>query len=497
MTDSAIRAREHRLSRQFVLPLFAGALLFILMIAAGARLLGDPDIYWHVVVGNWIAAHRAFPHADPFSLTMAGKPWIAKEWASQLLYALAYRLGGWVGVAILAASAIGLTFALLARRLARELSTIPALVLLMAAMLLAAPHIVARPHVLAMPFLVAWVGGLVVAADRMRAPSFFLPPLMVAWANLHAGFTLGLALVIAFAADAVLQAGPHERVRIAMQWLRFFVLALAAACITPYGPQSILMTARVLGLGPALGIVGEWKPQDFSHVGAFEIVLLGGFGFALYRGIRLPPLRLVLVLGLVHMALAHVRNAELVALIVPLIIARPLSAQLGAETARDIAVPFDPRLLAATTFAVLVCIGWLVAARADLAPGKSISPKGAVDAIEAAHITRVFNDYDFGGYLVARGLKPFIDGRTELYGGTFTARENAAVTLEDLPGFLKLLDQYQIQATLFAPARPANALLARMPGWRQVYADDTAVVYVRIANGPASCSEICAPQRAR
>jgi hypothetical protein len=128
----------------------------------------------------------------------------------------------------------------------------------------------------------------------------------------------------------------------------------------------------------------------------------------------------------------------------------------------------------------LTGIAWLAGTR-PLAPPNSISPKGAVDAIKAAHISRIFNDYDFGGYLVARGLRPFIDGRTELYGGTFTARENAAVTLQDLPGFLKLLSQYDIRATLFNPARPANALLARMPGWRRLYADDTAVVYVRSA----------------
>ena len=31
------------------------------------------------------------------------------------------------------------------------------------------------------------------AADRGRAPSFLLLPLMALWANLHGGFVLGLA----------------------------------------------------------------------------------------------------------------------------------------------------------------------------------------------------------------------------------------------------------------------------------------------------------------
>ena len=180
----------------------------------------------------------------------------------------------------------------------------------------------------------------------------------------------------------------------------------------------MLMTVSVLGLGPALGIVNEWKPQDFSHIAAFEIVLLGGFGFALYRGIKLPPLRLVLVLGLTHMALTHVRNSELVALLVPMIIARPLDAQLGRYASKnceaDVGVlPFDPRLLLAAALILLVPIAGLSLQRADLAPAKIDSPKSAVDAIEAAHLSRIFNDYDFGGYLIFSGVKVFVDGRID------------------------------------------------------------------------------------
>ena len=48
----------------------------------------------------------------------------------------------------------------------------------------------------------------------------------------------------------------------------------------------------------------------FSTVGPFEICLLLGIGLALHRGITLPPMRIVLLLGLVHMSLAQGRAAE-------------------------------------------------------------------------------------------------------------------------------------------------------------------------------------------
>ena len=43
-----------------------------------------------------------------------------------------------------------------------------------------------------------------------------------------------------------------------------------------------------------------------------------------------------------------------------------------------------------------------------------------------------------------------------------------------------MLDKYRITWTLLRAGTPAIALLDRMPGWRRVYADDTAVVHARV-----------------
>src|SRR5262249_12153161 len=152
----------------------------------------------------------------------------------------AYRLGGWTSIVILAAIAIALTFALLARFLIDELSPVASLTLVMASLLLAAPHIVARPHVLALPVMVAWFAGLVRAADRHAAPSLLLLPLMVLWANLHGGFTLGLALIVPIALEAVWTTHPQDRRRTIVRWGVFGILAVIVASITPYGPESML-----------------------------------------------------------------------------------------------------------------------------------------------------------------------------------------------------------------------------------------------------------------
>jgi hypothetical protein len=51
------------------------------------------------------------------------------------------------------------------------------------------------------------------------------------------------------------------------------VLAFGAACLNPYGPEVILVTFRTVALGAALTTITEWRPQDFTHLGAFELIM--------------------------------------------------------------------------------------------------------------------------------------------------------------------------------------------------------------------------------
>lgn len=461
------------------LPLVIAACVYALLLALGPRLLNDPDSFWHLFIGRWMVEHGAVPRMDTFSFTMAGTPWIAKEWLSQLLYAGAHALGGWVAVVALAAASSALAFGLLARFLSERMSPAPAIALTAAAALLTAPHLVARPHALALPLLVAWAAGLVAAADARRAPSFALLPLMTLWANLHGGFTFGLMIIAPFALEALLVANSAERLAVAWKWLRFGVLALFAACLTPYGPESILVTGRVLGLGEALSFISEWRPQDFTQPGPFEISLLLGIGLVLWRGLTLPPIRIIVVIGLLHMALAHVRNSELLGLLVPIVIAAPLASSFGWSARRDEAPPEHKTASAGVVMAIIAALTFAFAGTRDVRPNANVTPAAAVAALAASKAERVLNDYDFGGYLIYSGRATFIDGRTELYGSAFMTRYLRAITLRELDDFLRLLEEYRIDATLLSPSVPAVALLDRLPGWERIYADDIAVVHVR------------------
>ena len=195
---------------------------------------------------------------------MRGKPWISTQWLAQVLFAVAKNWAGWAGPVILAAASIALTLALLARFVGRRLADIPTLVFVFVALALTIPHLLARPHVLAMPVMITFVGGLVAAMDRRGVPSPWLLPLMTVWANLHGGFVFGLALIGAAALDVLWHAPASARLSLFGKWFAFGVAALPAACITPYGWETLLGSLRILNLGKALALIGEWRAADFG-----------------------------------------------------------------------------------------------------------------------------------------------------------------------------------------------------------------------------------------
>jgi hypothetical protein len=229
-----------------------------------------------------------------------------------------------------------------------------------------------------------------------------------------------------------------------------------------------------------LSLITEWRPADFGSLGTFEICLLLGIGFALLRGIRLPPTRILLLLGLLHMALSQSRATEILALLAPLVLAAPLAKQIGGtEVAVANAAPPMRGMLFASVAVALLAGTVAYASVYRFEPHSHGAPVSAVAALKKLNFTRVFNDYDFGGYLIANGVAPFIDGRTELYGEKFFVDHDSASGLREPENLFRLLDEYKIEATLMRTRSAATKLLGHIDGWQKVYADDIATIYVR------------------
>ena len=463
------------------LPLWVGAGVYFFILATGNNLLRDSDIFWQIEVGRWIIDHRAVPYTDVYSFTMRGAPWISSSWLAQVLYAATYSKLGWVGPVILSSFAVAIAFAVFAGFLTKYIDAARAVILTMIALALSMPHLLARPHVLALPVMVGWFAELMSAADRRAAPSFWLLPLIVLWANIHGGFVFGLALIVPTALIAVWETDAKNRIPLALRWIMFAIAALLATCCTPYGWNTPLAARNILDLGEVLTILSEWQPANFARFGIFEACLLGIMFVALYRNLTLSLPRIILLLGLLHLALTHVRSIEAFALLIPITLVQPVARVTNQAKLKPAVVPRLQPFIAALVLAIALSGTWLLALYHPYFVIPSQVPAKALAALKERKAKRILNGYEFGGYMIMQGVAPFIDGRAELYGEKFVMDHHRAVSLQDVDSLFRLLSDYKVDAALFNPTTPASQLLDGLGGWQKTYADESSAAYVRAA----------------
>ena len=449
----------------------AFCLMFALVLFLPA-ILSDSDTLWQIRTGEWILDHHAIPAVDPFSFTAGDRPWFAHEWLAETMMALAWRVAGMAGIMVLAATATGLTAAIMLHHLRRFLPGIYAVLALIVALGNTAPSMLARPHLLAWPCLVLWCGGLVRARAERRAPSFWLLPVMLLWVNLHGSFMAGLLLIVAFTMEALFDSGRRS----ITAWIIFTLAAWAVALANPDGPAGVLFPFHMLGM-TSLAWIGEWEPADFSHVQPLELMIFGALALGLLGKVRLPPMRLLILLGLIHGALAHGRNEQLLGLVGALVLAEPLGVSLGRGRAEALGAAWRHVATGTTVIVVIALAGRLVL---PLAPERTGAAFAAIvgQVPEAVRAKTVLNSYSMGGSLIFQGVRPFIDSRADLYGDAFLTRYRL-ITSPKREALDVALAEYGIGWTIFPAGDRIVPILDQEPGWRRLVEADGVVVHAR------------------
>jgi len=467
-----IRESLERTRARFLL-IYVIPILMAAALSFAAPVLNDGDTFWHLGAGRWMIEHVAVPATDPFSFTFVGRPWVAHEWLSEVAMAAVYQAGGWGGVMLLFGLATGLTALLMGAWLLRWLGMLPALLAVVVGLACVAPGMLARPHLLVLPLLAFWTVELLKAREAKTAPPIWLALFMLLWANLHSSFVVGYGLAAALGLEALLDTRNWTR-RGLIGWAAFLAASLVATVVTPHGIDGLTFPLKVLNM-KTLPVITEWQSPDFLKPSPLELALLAGLFAAFWRGARLTAVRAAILLGLVHMSLQHVRQEILLGVVGPLLLAEPFGRALGRVDA--VWTPWRmPRAQA------LLGAGLLIA----LIVGRLVTPQVRVDGPTApitalAHVPAalkrqpVLNYYDFGGYLIFEGVRPYIDGRADMYGDAFIADDDL-IQRANPAAIDRAVTHYAIRWAIAPPNLFLTQALQRTPGWKQIYADKTAAV---------------------
>lgn len=430
-------------------------------LATASSIFRDGDVSWQIAAGQWIIRNGRIPTTDPFSFTAAGRPWVAMEWLSEILFAAAFKLAGFAGLATVVATAVMTTFGIVFFYLQRRTSPFLICATLVAASLVLAPFALARPHVLAWPLIAGWTVILLSAAEEGHPPPLYSTVMLLVWTNVHASFVLSLPIAAAIGFDSLVQ---HKWANL-RAWLVFGLVAVIALTLNANGLVGLEQPFRTSSL-QMLPYIAEWHPSTISVTPFFFEFVLLGIGGLLRSGIRVPMGRLVLLLLLLTLALAHVRHQNNF-----IIVAACIVPTLWPSGTRWVPAP---SWLAATALPFLA-FRLLMPLTPPEGPA---NPRSLIAAIPPELRSQpVFNDYTFGGPLILAGIKPYIDGRAEIYGDQFVMKYTD-ITDGDTGAFDSTVQRYGIRWVILQRNEKLLEALEASGKWHRIYADQIGAILV-------------------
>jgi hypothetical protein len=462
------------------------AVLFLGITAMAFRNVTDPDVGWHIKTGEWMVHHHAVPHADIFSFTRAGAPWIAHEWLSELLIYAVFRWTAWNGLIVLFALVLTATFLLLYIRCSS--SRYLAGLFTLAGAHACVPTWDVRPQVLSFFLASVWLLILEHSESNSRLLWWTLP-LTVLWVNLHAAFLLGPALLA-----LVLVGELYERIfgsgtRVSGAHLRTMALVLAFnLLLVPLNPNGWKMFSYPLETlrSPSMQrYISEWNSPNFHNPDYWPLLLaiLAVFMIAASARSRMRPRDLLLLLVGTLAALSFVRMTPIFVLIaVPiasrLIQDRPRLQGSAPSPSRPFSTVGNIAILLAMTAFVIVHASQVLK-RQPLAEAAHY-PVAATRFLQSHPPGRLFNSYDWGGYLIFHlypETRVCIDGRADVFGDGAMQEFFDAYFMTG--NWQRALSDWKIETVLVPPTAPLASALRTQPAWQLRFEDPTALVFSR------------------
>jgi hypothetical protein len=451
----------------------------------------DPDMWWHLKLGQIIWTTRTIPLSDLFSYTTNHQASIPQEWLAQLTLYGAYKWAGYSGLMLwLCFFTTALLVAGYGLCVLYSGNAKVAFAGAMVIWLFATVGLAARPQLIGYLLLIAELALIHLGRTRNPRWFFWLPLLFALWINCHASFFFGLIVAgsILFASLYSFQAGslvaPRWDPRCRRMLAMALVLAAAALFLNPDGIRQIQYPLDTLLHQPlGLSSVSEWKAPQFTDargVALLAVLLCIFLLVAIRRSELLLDEFQLLAIG-TWMALTHARMLFVFGILAAPILSRQLASAFPGHFTGKNRIWLNAMILGAS----LMAIGWAFPGRQSLEKQVEMaSPVKAVEFIKANHLAGpMLNDYVYGGYLIwaAPEYPVFVDGRADVFEwtGVLEEYENWAALQND-PNVL--LQKYRIRFCLLNRQSAMVRVLPLLPEWKLVYADGNSVIFLRATN---------------
>jgi hypothetical protein len=467
--------------------------------------INDFDFWWHLKTGDYIIEHKGLPHSDPFSYTSLkddrdapGRPnFILKQyWLAQVIFSLIVSLSGLKGFIILRAMVFTVTaiFSLLLIRHYR--ATLSGIITLPLLSLITTECLTDRPQMFSFLFAII-VLYLMEKGIEKKVYLFFIPPIMLLWANMHAGFLVGIIFMLVYLISIPFE----DRLKKARGHLILIIpFSILLTYINPNHWEAIKRVFVFYSGGILLKETLEYHSpfriitftmNNPGWLSYWALVLLTTFSlFYLIKNRSWS--RLIILTGALTASLISMRFTYFFAPVAVPLVSSSLKGIAGTGDKDSGSKVYGLRSMVFLLIGISLLIfiyNWRVDFKGLLKSETAYGyfPEQAAEYISSMPVPQpIFNDVNWGGYLIWKlwpNYRVFIDTRT-LNVDTYRQYLSIIVNYEREGKFI--LDAYGIKSIITPAINPYTGEIFPLvkalyldDRWALIYLDGIAMIFIR------------------
>ncbi|PKO05580.1 MAG: hypothetical protein CVU41_10935 [Chloroflexi bacterium HGW-Chloroflexi-3] len=484
--------------------LFFNIIIFTLIFFMAVRVPLDSDFWWHVRSGQLSLMNGSPILEDLTTFTVFNSSWVNHSWLSQIFYFFILSSLGNIGIMISVAiiATLSIFFVFIRLKTNPIINGFTILLCVMTTAVVWSP----RPQLLTLLFFSILTYLLTEkSVFSEKIPTILVPILFLIWGNLHAGFSIGIILIITIfvgkALDFLLykEESNQDQYKTLIFWFLLIVVCSLIVMINPNGIGIWQVQFNTITLPSLQNLIPEWASPNFHELYQQPFLwlwlLLVFFFMANRTSYKFSTIIPLLVLG--GLGFISRRNYVYYAIFsIPLLskemqrffeiyLKNYFSVQKFFNNIKNLNKKSDKKI---SKYINLFFVGflWFMVTWKIIYLGSPIIfdfyekksfPKEAITAIENKELTdfRCFNSYTWGGYISWKlpEMKIFIDGRTDLYGEILI--QDWIEMVNGGEAWKQKFGLYDINCVFLEEDRPIINLLEDN-GWHVVYSDELSVI---------------------
>jgi hypothetical protein len=473
-----------------ILVILICCLVYLYAALAFSFIKADPDLWGHIKFGEqtWELGHVS--PTDTFSFTAFGEPWINHEWLTEVIFYLLYSTFDSTGLLVFKfLLVIGIIHMMSQLYLSREKNITAYLIHFFLLIPVMAPGFMTRPHLMTFIFLTILMVIIQKYYDGKTRAIYWVPLLMMIWANCHGGVLAGMGLFGIITAVEILRAlankGKHGKLLAII-----YLLSWLTVMVNPYGYKLWLFFIHSLGSSRP---IGEWDPILILSTDKWTLklmVLLFAISFFLPTKKRIWEIAIIIVT--IIYGFKHQRHSVMIPIVMTPYLPMQISQILKGWDVTNKFNKLSRDFQLITQGILILFLAWqIVSLDKKYAPNDykilvapNIFPAYAMQFMQANSINgNILTPFDWGEYIIWKrpDSKVSVDGRFRtVYPEKILTESN--LLSNGLKEGMPHIDNYPTDIIVISKREHTGNIVSKIPKWGKIYDDPITQIYVLKSN---------------